>query len=546
MNVLCRFSLLTVLTIPSAFAATPIDLSHIQRAKLHAMFSAVTTPTPFKPDLKEFSVHVDQNQMSHVRVQQTFSGYPVWGGDAVIHTQNKPPGTMKSFALLSSDNATTMNGIVYDGLQSDLIDSPEKVFTNDSAKRALKQAIVQFSEKSGNHYVISDRKTTAMVALDSQNKAHWSWLVRFRADTAQGELAVPTFIIDAMTGEVYKQWNDLQTDAVLVEGGGYGGNPKTGKLIYDGAPGNLSKLQIFRDNEKSMCYLQNKDVIVANASQGTGNVVTQYPCDKVDANHNNIFWNNLLHASNGAYSPDNDALFIGDIIKKLYREWYNVPVLKQDDGSPMVLVMRVQDKQTGANAYWYSGKMTFGTGNDNYYPFVSLTIGAHEVSHGFTEQHSRLLYADQSGGLNESFSDMAGAAAEYYVFGKTTWLHGWEVPKTGAANRFMDEPTKDCKPDPQPGEQCSIDKASDYYQGLDVHYSSGVFNRAFYLLATSKDWNVRKAFDVMVKANQDYWTATTTFQEAACGVQKAAKDLKYPLTAVNAALKAVALDPSKC
>jgi Zn-dependent metalloprotease len=36
---------------------------------------------------------------------------------------------------------------------------------------------------------------------------------------------------------------------------------------------------------------------------------------------------------------------------------------------------------------------------------------------------------------------------------------------------------------------------------LDVHYSSGVYNRAFYTLATTSGWSVKDAFAVMLRAN---------------------------------------------
>ena len=40
--------------------------------------------------------------------------------------------------------------------------------------------------------------------------------------------------------------------------------------------------------------------------------------------------------------------------------------------------------------------MTFGDGATTFYPLVSLDVAAHEVSHGFTEQNSGLVYSGQS------------------------------------------------------------------------------------------------------------------------------------------------------
>ncbi len=85
----------------------------------------------------------------------------------------------------------------------------------------------------------------------------------------------------------------------------------------------------------------------------------------------------------------------------------------------------------------------------------------------------------------------------------------------------------------------SIDDASQYYSGLDVHYSSGVYNRAFCTLAKKTGWNTRKAFEVFARANALYWTATTTFNSGACGVRSAAIDYGYSTTDVANAFTAV-------
>ena len=115
----------------------------------------------------------------------------------------------------------------------------------------------------------------------------------------------------------------------------------------------------------------------------------------------------------------------------------------------------------------------------------------------------------------------------------------------GEALRYMDEPTKDCK-DRMPGTRCSISNIKEYHSGLDVHFSSGIFNKVFYLLGTTKNWDTKKAFDVMVQANQNYWTSQTTFSQAACGVVSAAKDYQYDLDAVRFAMDSVGINTEKC
>jgi pseudolysin len=235
-----------------------------------------------------------------------------------------------------------------------------------------------------------------------------------------------------------------------------------------------------------------------------------------------------------------------EIARNMYQDWYNMPMLKNKDGSPMFLNAHVH--LSDENAYWDGNKVIFGDslGSRTFNPFTQLDTVVHEISHGFTEQHSNLAYYSQSGGLNEAFSDMAGIAAEYYAYGETQFLVGLgDIKKEGEVLRYMDKPSKDCHGG-KPGNWCSIDHMSQYHNSIDVHYSSGIFNRAYYLLANSQGWNAKKAFDVMVQANRYYWTSTTSFQQAACGVVKAAHDYKYDVETVANAFEQVGLNTKSC
>jgi pseudolysin/vibriolysin len=196
--------------------------------------------------------------------------------------------------------------------------------------------------------------------------------------------------------------------------------------------------------------------------------------------------------------------------------------------------MNVHYSSNYENAFWNGSSMNFGDGASTFYPLVSLDVTSHEISHGYTEQNSGLEYSGQSGGMNEAYSDIAGEAAEFYDRGAADFLVGADIVKTSAgigdALRYM------CNP-PQDGG--SIDNAADYYNGLDVHYSSGVYNKAFCLLAKTSGWDVKKAFQVFQLANKSYWGATTNFNDGACGVESAADDLGYTKNDVITAFNGV-------
>jgi Zn-dependent metalloprotease len=303
----------------------------------------------------------------------------------------------------------------------------------------------------------------------------------------------PTAIVDAQTGEVLRSWEGL-TDATAT---GPGGNQKTGRYVYGT---DYAALQVTQSG--STCTLNNTNVVTYNLNHGTsGGSIVSFTCPNSDTD-----------AINGAYSPVNDAHHFGGVVHDMYVAYAGTPPLS------IKLRMNVHYKSNYENAFWDGTAMYFGDGASTFYPLVSLDVTSHEISHGYTEQNSGLEYSGQSGGINEAYSDIAGEAAEFYDRGAADFLVGADIMKSGTALRFM------CNP-PQDGG--SIDNAADYYNGIDVHYSSGVYNKAFCLLAKTAGWDVKKAFQAFQLANKSYWTATTNYNTGACGVESAATDLGY-------------------
>ncbi len=272
--------------------------------------------------------------------------------------------------------------------------------------------------------------------------------------------------------------------------------------------------------------------------------IIQYKCNQQDSTYH-VYWDGELGATNQAYSPGNDAFIGGITVASLYQTWYKTPVLTDEKGKTLNLEMYIHANMENAYYDEENNQMVFGDGGDIFFPLTSIGIAAHEMSHGFTAKHSGLIYTNESGGLNESFSDMAAEAADYFATQKNNWQIGFEVMKGNNALRYLDDPTLDCMGLPK-NTMCSIDNVKDYYPGLEVHYSSGIFNKVFYTLATSNGWNTKKAFDVMVQANRYYWTPSTTFIEAACGVMDAAKELGDDTTAISRAMQTVGLNTKSC
>lgn len=482
------------------------------------------------PDgLKVLSARSDSKKNIHTRMQQTFYNYPVIGGYTISH--------VKSGKSDLAAAKTSLNGNVYTGLANELSRPTKELVVNQT--KALAQAKQAYAGKA-----ISEEKSSLVVFMDENHQAHWAYQVSFVLTHMDKIPERPTSIIDAKSMEVLLHYNDMKTHRSQVKGIGYGGNERTGKYVYGDK---LAALELTRDDEEQVCFMETDSVKVVDMDHGyySDNKPMKFDCTETADDSDDAYWTGYnadgLDEINQAYSPTNDAMYAGYVIKHLYRDWYGLEVLNNSDGTPMQLVMRVHYGSRYENAFWNGKNMTFGDGGSWMYPLVSLGVGAHEISHGFTEQNANLQYWGQSGGMNESFSDMAAQAAEYYSTGKASWLIGERIMKEASgydALRYMEQPSKDGR---------SIDTAEDYYNGLDVHYSSGVYNRLYYLMSNQEGWDARKAFDVMVKANQDYWTPYATYKTAACGVLSAAADLGYDVDSIKAIMQdKVLIDISAC
>jgi Zn-dependent metalloprotease len=206
------------------------------------------------------------------------------------------------------------------------------------------------------------------------------------------------------------------------------------------------------------------------------------------------------------------------------RDYFN-NVLKRNsiDNSGMDLILNVHFGQDYMNAFWDGDEMTFGDGDGEI--FVSFTqsleVVAHELAHGVTQFTADLEYLGQSGALNEHFSDVFGSAITQYAAkqkaDEADWLVGNEImgPKLyGEALRSMREPgmaydNNFLGKDPQPAHMNNYYAGNDDNQG--VHINSGIFNRAFYLVAM--EIGTDKATLIWYAGLQKLWS-TAKFNDA--------------------------------
>ncbi len=444
-------------------------------------------------DLKFVRERTDFNRVTHKRFQQSLNGIPVWGMETIV-------------SLDANGIVVNLNGDMVLDARNDIKSIPAKL---DPLAALKKMKNNHKNQDLGAVWTFRNETKGTFIWLDEKDKAHLCYVVSYFADTECGNPSRPIFFIDVKSGKVIHSFDSL---AYAYDGTGPGGNLKVGQYEYGT---NYTKFGVAING--STCTMNYADCKSVNLNHGTsGTTPYSYTC-----------YRNTFKTINGAYSPINDAQFFGQQIYNMYQAWYSLPVL------PFQLMMRVHYSTNYENAFWDGSSMTFGDGYTTFYPLVCLDVSAHEVAHGFTQNHSNLTYSGQSGGINESYSDMAGEGAKYYMRGTNDFKVGYDIFKspTGAL-RYMYDPPLDGN---------SIDHVSEYYSGMDVHYSSGIYNKVFWVLATTSGWTTRMAFDVFTKANTDYWTAGETFQSAAEDAKSAAADYGYSCTAVRDAFAVVGI-----
>ncbi|NJM90834.1 MAG: M4 family metallopeptidase [Myxococcales bacterium] len=294
--------------------------------------------------------------------------------------------------------------------------------------------------------------------------------------------------IDAHTGEVIDQFNGIHT---LSQASGPGGNAKvarTWNAQLDVEPsGTLFKMDTARLRTTNM----------RNGTSGQGTIVTG-PLNPIGD------------------AAINDAHGFSEAVANMLSGWQGENSI---NGAGFKLISRVHYSSNYENAFWDGTQMMYGDGASTFYPLSgSADVAGHEINHGYTTFHSNLTYSGQSGGLNESFSDIAGEVTEAYIANRAPdMLVGRDIFRSATgALRYM------CNP-PQDGR--SIDNLANYRTGLDVHYSSGISNKAFCRtvarFATGSATGAptraatQRASRAWYVANKQIWTASTTFTQAA-------------------------------
>ncbi len=452
-------------------------------------------------------VEIDELNMAHTRVRQTVDGVPVWEGEAIVHL--KADGSLATITDNLKENISVMS-----------------TQPNFSEKEAVNYAINQDASAAK----LTDKPMVDTWIYRGETQDHLVYRVELPRLDGTEHTSAPVIFIDAHSGVKVFEYNNLKT--------GTGSSLYSGTVTIDTSV--VGSTYYMEDTVRRMGTFNMNNT--GNTTTGTGGTQSRYT-------DTNDVWD--ATAQRAGVDAHYGARWTYDYFKNIHGRnginGSNGPgtIAAAANSGISLVASRVHFGSNYNNAFWYQNMMTYGDGNGTTFsPLTTLDIAGHEMTHGVTEYTANLTYANESGALNESMSDVFGAMVELYSRGGTVTGDTWKIgeqsytPATsGDALRYMDNPhlagnggyTSDDDPD----------HYTERYTGTadsgGVHINSGIANHAFYLAAaggthhlsgvTVTGIGTNDAARIWYRSLSVYMTSGTNFSGARTAMLNSATDL---------------------
>ncbi|HET7684602.1 MAG TPA: M4 family metallopeptidase [Marmoricola sp.] len=470
----------------------------VEAAEQHAAATHFGARQAFQP----VDTIVDSDGTTHVRMHRSYAGLPVVGGDLVVHQAADGAWLAASQTLEHGISLRTVPAVTRSAAQS-------------RAVAALPRGI-RDADLAGSSLVVDASGATPRLA----------WKVMTGGVQADGTPSRLASYVDARSGRLIRTEQEIQT----TDGSGqslYGGTVPL-QLTLSGSTYQL------KDPTRGGTYTTD----MGNKSDSFGCQLLGINCSSgtLYTSPDNSFGNGSTSSRESAAV---DAQYGTNMTWDFYENTYGrLGIFGDGTGS----FNRVHYGKNYVNAFWDGTKMTYGDGDGKSFgPLTSLDVAGHEMSHGVTEHTAGLTYSGESGGLNESTSDIFGTMVEFYAANANDagdYLIGEEFDIAQHLGfRRMDDPASDGS---------SLNCWSPTAGNVDVHYSSGIGNHFFYLLAEGSGAKTLNgvsydsptcdgstvsgigrdaASDIWYRALTVYMTSNTDYAGARTATLDAARDL---------------------
>ncbi len=245
-----------------------------------------------------------------------------------------------------------------------------------------------------------------------------------------------------------------------------------------------------------------------------------------NANHTEDLPGNRIHLTPNT-PPTSDyaiAASHADVVYRFYRD-----VLGRDslDGNGCTITSTCHFSIKYDNAFWDGTGMRFGDGDGEIFNrfVLPLSVTGHEFQHAVTQSTANLNYQDESGALNEAFSDVIGAIIEQWSLKQQVkdadWVMGREILMPGINGkgiRNLLHPGT-AYDDPLLGKDPTVGNMSEYIHtdqdGGGVHLNSTIASRAMVLMLLHLGGNSWDRGAKIIYSTLQKLQPTSVFKDAA-------------------------------
>ncbi|MFI9205629.1 M4 family metallopeptidase [Streptomyces sp. NPDC053048] len=479
-----------------------------------------------------------------VRLQQKHRGIDVLGGQYVVRMEKKDGKRV----------VTGTSGKYFTALTAD---TKADVSEETAVERAVDATLEQlgrgdgFGPDTGETPPLTGTARGLVVVPKGPGVLAHHVTVR-GTDPAGGQPVLREVYIDAKAGYPVLQYSGIKTfrgpaasgtgkaavppakSAVAAEPGAKGSG-----VTFDGT---TVELQLAQD-EATKQYLMRDHSRMRDSSK---NVLSTWDARGKDVSETSGTWPEGIKefASQSPQFPkeatDSGAVNAHWGAAKVYDYYRQVHGRNSLDGRGMTVNSLVGVTYFGGsyvNAFWDGTKMVYGVGDQEYRPLsAGLDVVGHEMTHGVVENSANLVYAGQSGALNEAVADYFGNAIKTDAYGipmgsPDSGLLGERLCRTKTPRECAIRDLNDGRTTSKNflGVTFAVDNGG-------VHLNSTIFSGAL--------WDIREDIDrtladrIVYKALTEYMTPLDGFTEGRNAVIAAAKALKVSAKDRNAVTRA--------
>lgn len=460
-------------------------------------------------ELKLIKAEDDNLGFKHYRFQQYNYGIEVYGAQFLVHEKNGVVVSANGKTVVFNNTNPIASINHNDAVQIAInhIGAKQYMWEIEAEERLLKKIK---NNQNATYYP----KAKKILYNQYFSKVGSSYKLAYKVEIyAKNPLSKHDVFVDATTGKIINAYDKLHH--VEVTG--------TANTKYAGTQ-SIQTDSVSATSYRLREYARGGGIETYNMQQGTNYSAA------VDFTDTDNIWNNVNSQQDEAAT---DAHWAAEMT---YDYFLSKHGRNSYDNAGTKLLSYVHYDANYSNAFWDGVRMSYGDGDGtNYTALTSLDVGGHEISHGVTEYSANLVYQNESGALNESFSDIFGTAIEFFAdSGNADWFIGEDFDINGNGFRSMSDPNSVGDPDTYLGnnwEFGAVDNGG-------VHTNSSVQNYWFYLLsvggAGTNDNNdaynvtgigIDSAAAIAYRNLTVYLTQSSEYWDARMGALQAAEDL---------------------